>query len=534
EESDQDDSFKKKRSVCVIECVCVFGYILPDGPVDATLGSDVVLKTLLTNPEYAFMIWSFSDGTDQVNIATQGQTALKVNSRYESRVSVNATDGYLTLRKLTREDNGDYSLTVVSADGTTSTEPVSDVLISSDVSEAVEHNSTVVLTCTAKGSYLKFAWLNGNLPLVADNKRITLKNADTSSTLTVTGILRSDLTGPVYCTATNNLQKEKSAPFNLTVHYGVTISPTDTPRYVRAKSNFNLSCSAPSSSPAASFTWFHGEKQMEATGPVLTLEVIQKLGLGKKVEAFSCKAENAKTRRVIASSNVHGEFLTLSSPPSPDAISGVKLTGPGSTLVAGNSSTNLSCKATAGTVATTTWLKDGAPLSASGGRLVFSEDKSSLKIQPLQKEDGGEYKCQLTNPVSSEHDSFRLVVNFGPEPAAVQGKDAVEVNDPVTLTCSAQSVPPASYTWKLNGTLTAVKTAEYVIEKASFKNSGTYTCEAHNAVTGQNSTYSHTLAVKEGDLDGLSDGAIAGIVIAILVALAAAIGLTFYCRQKVP
>lgn len=89
--------------------------------MDATLGSDVVLKTLLTNPEYAFMIWSFSDGTDQVNIATQGQTALKVNSRYESRVSVNATDGYLTLRKLTREDNGDYSLTVVSADGTTST-----------------------------------------------------------------------------------------------------------------------------------------------------------------------------------------------------------------------------------------------------------------------------------------------------------------------------------------------------------------------------------------------------------------------------
>lgn len=89
-----------------------------------------------------------------------------------------------------------------------------------------------------------------------------------------------------------------------------------------------------------------------------------------------------------------------------------------------------------------------------------------------------------------------LLCPVGPEPAAVQGKDAVEVNDPVTLTCSAQSVPPASYTWKLNGTLTAVKTAEYVIEKASFKNSGTYTCEAHNAVTGQNSTYSHTLAVK--------------------------------------
>lgn len=84
----------------------------------------------------------------------------------------------------------------------------------------------------------------------------------------------------------------------------------------------------------------------------------------------------------------------------------------------------------------------------------------------------------------------------GPEPAAVTGDNAVEVNDKVTLTCSAASVPPANFTWKFNGTMTDVKTATYAIEKAVYKNTGIYTCEAHNAVTGKTTESTHNLAVK--------------------------------------
>lgn len=47
--------------------------------------------------------------------------------------------------------------------------------IRSDLPEAIEHNSTVVLTCSAKGSFLKFTWTNGTKPLVPDGRRITLK-----------------------------------------------------------------------------------------------------------------------------------------------------------------------------------------------------------------------------------------------------------------------------------------------------------------------------------------------------------------------
>lgn len=53
---------------------------------------------------------------------------------------------------------------------------MSDVSIKSSLSEAIELNSTVVLTCSAKGSFLQFSWLRGDVPIVDDGKRFTVKN----------------------------------------------------------------------------------------------------------------------------------------------------------------------------------------------------------------------------------------------------------------------------------------------------------------------------------------------------------------------
>ena len=39
-----------------------------------------------------------------------------------------------------------------------------------------------------------------------------------SSTLTIAGVLRTDLVGPIVCTAANKLETEKSAAFNMTVY----------------------------------------------------------------------------------------------------------------------------------------------------------------------------------------------------------------------------------------------------------------------------------------------------------------------------
>ncbi|XP_035038208.2 carcinoembryonic antigen-related cell adhesion molecule 2 [Hippoglossus stenolepis] len=522
--------------VCLIGCGSAQD-ILPEGPVDAVLSRDIVLTTLLTKPDYTAIFWSFNDGIEVTNVATMSAAGLKLKPAYEGRVTLNATNGFLTLKSLTSKDSGEYTINILFNDGNTRTaeielrvlKPVSGVIIKSNMPEAVEHNSTVILTCSAQGSFLNFIWTNGSTLIVADGKRLTVKDEEMTSTLTIAGVLRSDLIGPIFCTAANNLEKEKSPAFNLTVHYGpdnVIISPASTPQFIRAGSNFSLACSA-LSSPPATFSWFQNQKAMEVLGPVLSLGAIEKLGSVTKVEDFTCRAQNAKTLRNVPSPAV--SFAVM------DAISGTKITGPTVTLIAGNSTANLSCQAMAGTVKTTTWLKDGKPLSTSS-HLVFAANMRSVIINPLQKGDRGQYTCQLSNPVNTDQASFKMEVNFGPETAMVEGKEAVEVNEPITLTCSAESYPTANFTWKFNGTVTDVKTDKYIIMEAKYKNTGTYTCEAHNTVTGKTATGSHKLSVKEeGALDeGLSDGAIAGIIIAVLVALAAAIGLIIYCRQKVP
>ncbi|KAL7381911.1 hypothetical protein ABVT39_013389 [Epinephelus coioides] len=531
------DLFAFKTLLVLLSFIgCCAGNVLPPGPVDAKLGTNVTLKTLIGKAELNVIIWTFKTDSEPIPVATSSLGTLQpVKEPYIGRVSINKTNGYLTLGPLTTEDSGVYTITTVSAETQTGDielrvlVPVSDVTITSNVPEAVEHNSTVVLTCKAKGSFLKFTWLKGTTPIVPDGKHFTEKSDETSSVLTINHVLRTDLVGSIYCSVANSLETEKSAPFNLTVHYGpdeVTITPLAPPKVIRAKSNFNLTCSA-RSNPPATFTWYHGEQMMENSGPVLTLEVIEKHRLGAKEEAYTCRATNAKTQRTVPSPAV--SFAVM------EAISGAKVSGPTATLIAGNSTANLSCQATAGTVKTISWLKDGKALSA-GGRHVFATDMSSMMINLLQKEDNGEYTCQLTNPVNTDKATYKMVVNYGPEGVKVDGPEAIEMNDNVELVCSAPSVPPANFTWKFNGTMTAVKTAMYVINMARYKNSGTYTCEAHNDVTDKTATHTHTLSVKEeGALDeGLSDGAIAGIVIAILVALGAAIALIVYCRQKVP
>lgn len=86
------------------------------------LGHNVTIKTLLVNPVYAFIVWNYNDGGKQVNVATQTKTELNVKEDiYKDRVSIDQVTGRLTLTELRATDSGDYSITVITEDGTTST-----------------------------------------------------------------------------------------------------------------------------------------------------------------------------------------------------------------------------------------------------------------------------------------------------------------------------------------------------------------------------------------------------------------------------
>ena len=83
----------------------------------------------------------------------------------------------------------------------------------------------------------------------------------------------------------------------------VTLLPKNPPQYLKSRSIFNFTCSA-TSNPPATFSWDHDKQKMAVTSNVLTLADIEKAGLGKKLEEYTCTATNAKTLRAVSSAAV--------------------------------------------------------------------------------------------------------------------------------------------------------------------------------------------------------------------------------------
>ncbi|XP_067267414.1 carcinoembryonic antigen-related cell adhesion molecule 5-like [Chanodichthys erythropterus] len=485
--------------------------------VKGVVGKNVTFKTTITSTtDFLSITWNFNkDKVIPIITFVPSTNNKKINEKYASRISYNMTTFELQLGPLMKEDEGEYILSTVklNADQLTGQidlevlEPVTDVKISSNLPEAIEFNSTVILTCSAKGSFT-YRWLNGSDLLVADDTHTKL-NPPTNNELTITEVRRTDLRGPIVCIAENALESGRSAPFNLTVSYGpekIAVTQTPTDSFLKKGSNLTLTCSADSDPPAQLRWMFNGAELLQ--NAIVTIPNLEEKHSGN----YSCVAYNAKTNRNVVSAVASVTVL--------DALSGTNISSSSSLLISGNSTVNLTCSAAVGKAESVEWLKGSTPLTPSP-RVIFSADKKSLTIVQVVKEDAGEYKCQMKNKVNIDEASYKIVINYGPENVKLDGKKDVKFEEDVKISCSADSVPPSTYTWKLNNTVMNFSQAIYAIEKAKVTDSGTYTCKAINPITKMEKEVTFKLAVTEvGAVDeGLSGGAIAGIVIAVLVAV---------------
>ncbi|XP_065102198.2 cell adhesion molecule CEACAM6-like [Paramisgurnus dabryanus] len=211
-----------------------------------------------------------------------------------------------------------------------------------------------------------------------------------------------------------------------------------------------------------------------------------------------------------------------------ETVSDTTLTSLQKSLIENVSSANITCEGS-GDITSVEWMKDNNPLTPSN-RIIFSSDNRSVLFSPVNRSDSGEYQCTLRNPASSETANLRLIINYGPENVFINGLNEVDLGRLVSLSCSATSVPSASFTWRFNGSDTGVTTNTFTIDKSDITHSGDYICTAYNDVTEKNVSQRHLLVVKEGGVagGGLSTGAIVGIVIGVLVAVAGICGLIFY------
>ncbi|XP_030634723.1 B-cell receptor CD22-like [Chanos chanos] len=170
-----------------------------------------------------------------------------------------------------------------------------------------------------------------------------------------------------------------------------------------------------------------------------------------------------KNGQVLTRKNMKNNELSLQS------------VSPSGEIVEGSSVT-LICSSDANPPATYTWFQKNGTVSIG--------KEETYRINKISSEDSGEYHCKSNNKQGHQYsNTVSLNVLYPPKKTTVSVSPSGEIVEggSVTLTCSSDANPPATYTWFMkNGTVTIGKEETYRINKISSEDSGEYHCKSTN------------------------------------------------------
>uniref|UniRef100_A0A5F8GMX4 Ig-like domain-containing protein n=1 Tax=Monodelphis domestica TaxID=13616 RepID=A0A5F8GMX4_MONDO len=329
------------------------------------------------------------------------------------------------------------------------------------------------MTCNATGQIHPYRWfINGLAP---GGNRIQL--SPDNRTLTISSLRRSENKGPYVCEIENPLFRNRSDPFTLNVTYGPDIATiVHSANEYPTGANITLSCVA-DSNPAAQFTWLQNGQRISNSA---TFSVIASLS---DAGTYTCTASNLFTGLTRTATKNITIYAPLSKP----------------TIVTSNITAvetkdfSLTCQAT-GQIHAYQWFING--VAPAGSRIQLSPDKRTLTLSRLTRRDNkGPYECEIQNPFSSNRsDPFPLNVTYGPDIATIDHiSDQFATGINVTLSCVADSNPPAQFTWLQNGQSVSNSASFSII--TSLNHIGNYTCIATNSFTGLTRTANKTLMI---------------------------------------
>ncbi|XP_036931273.1 carcinoembryonic antigen-related cell adhesion molecule 5-like [Acanthopagrus latus] len=389
---------------------------------------------------------------------------------------------------------------------------VSNVVITPNTTDLSEPGCSVSLSCSASGSYLSFLWLNGSSEVTASDR---VQLTDGGSILSIINVTRYDQ-GPFVCHVFNNFSNYTSDPVELSISFGpenINLQLSPSQEHYEEGSDIGLSCSA-DSRPSAQLHWFLNGDLLPDTGPELRLVNIQMSQSGN----YSCQAFNNKTMRNQTSQPA---VISVLAP-----VSGVVVASNNTHLFEFSSSVSLSCSSS-GSSLSFLWMNGSTEVTQSD-RIQLTDGGATLTMINVTRYDQGPFRCNVSNGVTGEiSQPVYLFIQYGPDNAAIKGPKSAHVGDFTMLYCSTASVPSATFTWLFNGNPTSFHEAVYVLPSITVSDSGTYTCTAVNAVTGQTRTVTHELTVVDCDCSALV-GTATIITAACCLVIATVCGIIVY------
>ncbi|XP_069772736.1 hemicentin-1-like [Narcine bancroftii] len=371
----------------------------------------------------------------------------------------------------------------------------------------IKEGESMNLTCLATGkpkpsiTWLKDGhMLNGSTGYRVSSDGSTIKILDAS-------LLN---TGQYTCLATNSIGK-KSKNYHLSVFVVPRIpsvgddgSPEDV--VVIVNNPTSLVCEAVAF-PSPTITWLKNGVPFKPSRNVHVLPG------GRGLQILNVQEENAGRYSCVVT-NVVGEAvkyyqLKVFIPPQiekNDQTSGsFRMT---QVKVKVNSSLGLACESLAVPPAVLRWYKDGQLLAGLEHLQIFDEGRV-LQIKRTKVSDTGRYTCVATNIAGKDEKDFLVNIQVPPIFQKVHGvnaawevifqedevEDIVErreeiVNNPVSLYCETNAIPPPKLSWYKDGKALSVTDDILIlpgshilqIPRLRVDDAGRYTCQAVNEV----------------------------------------------------
>ncbi|KAM7060236.1 LOW QUALITY PROTEIN: cell adhesion molecule CEACAM8-like [Molossus nigricans] len=359
--------------------------------IDATVGEDVLFHARNLPGDLVGYNWFKGESIENENrsiasyvINTQSTTLGPASSGRETIYP----NGSLLFQKVTQEDTGYYTLQAIKRNlrgekGTGRLRVYPELLtpnITTNNSNPEENKDPVVLTCEPWTQNTTYLWLINSQSL-PDSTRLQLSNDN--RTLTLLHVTRND-TGPYVCESRNPVSAGRSDPFTLNVLYGPdapVISPPDS--HYPPGANLNLSCHA-ASNPPTQYSW-----SISGSPPQPTQKLFIPNITANDSGSYTCLAHNPHT----GLSRTAVKMITVSEPMGKPSIQARnRVTEHKDTVV-------LTCL-TNDTGISIRWLFNKQSLWFTD-RMKLSQGNSTLTIDPVRREDGGSYQCEVSNPFSS-------------------------------------------------------------------------------------------------------------------------------------